>query len=148
MHTFKKNERLANHRLQSLLFKEGNHFFSYPLRVQWICLPKDKIKEIFPAGKNAQSARFDYPAKCLIGASKRQLKKAVHRNRAKRLAKEAYRKNKSSFYAFLNTKDFVVLLALIYSASKLLPHNTVENSLKDVLQRLVGYIGDHDPDTG
>lgn len=144
MHTFKKNERLANHRLQSLLFCEGNHFFTYPFRVQWICLSKERAEAYVPADKKINSRHFDYPAKCLIGASKRQLKKAVHRNRAKRLTKEAYRKNKSAFYAFLNTKDFVVLLALIYSASKLLPHDAVEKSLQNVLQRLIRNICDSD----
>jgi ribonuclease P protein component len=136
MHTLKKNERLANHQLQSLLFKKGNHFFLYPIRVQWICLPKDRIKEVLPLGENSKSARFDYPVKCLISASKRQLKKAVQRNRAKRLIKEAYRKNKCTLYTFLNTKEHVVLIALIYTARDLLPCNTVEKTVQDALQKL------------
>lgn len=136
IHTFKKNERLANHQLQSFLFKKGDHFFLYPIRVQWTCVPKDKIKEILPLGVNYQSARFDYPVKCLISASKRQLKKAVQRNRAKRLIKEAYRKNKCTLYTFLSTKDHVVLIALIYTASDLLSCNTVEKAVQDALQKL------------
>jgi len=142
MQTFKKSERLANHRLQSLLFCEGNHFFTYPFRVQWLCLSKDTADKYAPADRISKSKQFVDPAKCLIGASKRQLKKAVHRNRAKRLTKEAYRKNKSTFYAFLNTKDFVVLLALIYSASKLLPYDAVENSMQKALQQLMVLIDD------
>jgi ribonuclease P protein component len=136
MHTFKKNERLANHQLQAFLFNKGNHFFLYPIRVQWICVPKGRIREILPLGIHYQSARFDYPVKCLISASKRQLKKAVQRNRAKRLIKEAYRKNKCNLYTFLNTKDYVVLIALIYTASDLLPGNTVEKTVQGALAKL------------
>lgn len=110
-------------------------------------MSKELSEGYAPPERMTISKRFDYPAKCLIGASKRQLKKAVHRNRAKRLTKEAYRKNKSTLYAFLHTKDCVVLLALIYSAGKLLPYDVVENSLQDVLQRLIGIIGDSKPGT-
>ncbi len=141
MHTYKKSERLANHRLQSLLFNKGSQFFLYPFRVQYICLSKDGLKRFFPLERQSKSTGFDYPAKCLIGASKRQLKKAVHRNRVKRLTKEAYRKNKSSLYAFLNTKDFVVLLAFIYTPAKLMPYYAVEKSMQKALQQLVVHIG-------
>ena len=106
----------------------------------------DSIKDVFPAGIHSTSTHFKYPAKCLIGASKRQLKKAVKRNRAKRLVKEAYRKNKSYFYAFLNTKGLYVLLALIYTSKKMLPFNAIEVSLQDVLQTIMIQIGDNASD--
>ncbi len=146
MYTFKKNERLANHRLQKFLFEKGNQLFQYPIKLQWIVIQRDELPGKSLDGKPSENQRFDYPAKCLIGASKRQLKKAIQRNRAKRLIKEAYRKNKSAFYAFLNTKDIVVLCAFIYTARKMTPYHDVEKSVQAALKQLMESLADFNID--
>ncbi len=142
MYTFKKNERLGNFRLRSLLFSKGRHFFQHPFRIVYLCVPGKDIPEIFGHQKVfAQSGMFHYPAKCLIGVSGRQVKKAVSRNRIKRMVKEAYRKNKSQFYSFLEEKEARCLLALMYTANKEMEYDDIERSLIRSLQKLRQEIG-------
>lgn len=84
-------------------------------------------------GKNAL---FNFPAKCMLAVSKRHIKSAVKRNRVKRLSREAYRKNKSGFYAFLETKGSYALVAFVYTAKEVMTYNTVEPAICEALQRL------------
>lgn len=144
MYTFKKNERLGNFRLRSLLFSKGRHFFQHPFRIVYLCVPGEDIPAIFRHRKVfSKSGVFHYQAKCLIGVSGRQVKKAVSRNRIKRLVKEAYRKNKSQFYSFLEEKEARCLLAIMYSANKEMEYDDIERSLIRSLQKLRQEIGSH-----
>ena len=137
MQTFKKKERLANHRLQSMLFSKGNSFFRFPFKVQWLCIPCSEADKLLLARKKpGKNAVFYYPAKCMIAVSKRHIKSAVKRNRVKRLAREAYRKNKNSFYAFLETKGSYALLAFVYTAKEVLAYSAIEPAIREALQRL------------
>lgn len=75
---FKKEERLHEKKLIGALFKEGKSFYKFPFKVFYY-----KLEEV-----------ETYPAKVLISVSKHNFKRAVDRNRIKRLVREAYRKNK------------------------------------------------------
>ena len=137
MYTFKKNERLGNYRLQSLLFDHGKAFFQYPFRVQYLFLTEKEMEGYLPDQKDkAPGAVFIYPAKCLVSVSKRQIKQAVQRNQVKRLVREAYRKNKYSFYTFLEKKGYLSLVAFVYTADKIFPYSDIEEKVKLALVKL------------
>ena len=143
MVTFKKNERLANFRLRTLLFKKGKLFFQYPVRVIYLCMPREKCSEMFSDKQSVPaSGLFPSPAKCLIGVSGRQIKGAVDRNHLKRLVKEAYRQNKSQLYSFLEKRNAVCMLALIYAVDKKMPYAAIENSVQKSLLKLQEKIED------
>jgi ribonuclease P protein component, eubacterial len=78
-HTFRKEERISSKREIGFLFENGTSFVSYPLRI------------LFCKREIQGDARFSV----LISVSKRKFKRAVDRNRIKRLIREAYRLNKS-----------------------------------------------------
>ncbi len=82
------------------------------------------------------NAMFPNPAQCLIGVSGRQIKKAVDRNHLKRLAKEAYRQNKRPFYSFLEERNAICMLALIYAVDKKVHFSAIESSVVKSLQKL------------
>ncbi len=137
MQTFKKNERLANYRLQSMLFSKGNFFFHYPFRVQWLCFSKnDQYIMQSSQGRPVKNAVFRYPAKCMIAISKRHIKSAVKRNLVKRLAREAYRKNKSGLYSFLEMRELLAMVAFVYTAKEVMAYKKVEPAIREALQRL------------
>lgn len=137
MQTFRKNERLANYRLQKMLFSKGSTFFQYPLRIHWLGLSAEDLNDMQPVGKPiAASACFRHPVKCLVSVSKRQIRKSVHRNHIKRLIREAYRKNKNCLYAFLNTGSMVVLLAVIYTAKSIMTYSEIELALQKAMDKL------------
>ena len=137
MYTFKKNERLGNHRLQSLLFEQGKAFFQYPFRVQYLFLTKKRNEDHLSIEKqHPPGAVFYFPAKCLVSVSKRQMKKAVQRNRAKRLVREAYRKNKNTFYTFLERERCNAMVAFVYTADKILSYNEIQEAVSQSIKKL------------
>ncbi len=79
---------------------------------------------------------FPYPVKCLVGVSARQVRQAVLRNRIRRLVKEAYRKNKSLLYTFLDREGLVCLLALVYVGKREMSLKEIEEHLQQVLNKL------------
>jgi len=150
MHTFKKNERLGNFRLRQLLFTRGKHFFHYPFRVVWLCFPREELPKVFPGKMIPSNARFTYPSKFLVSVPRRNFNKAVHRNRVKRLVREAFRKNKNSFYSFLDRKNACCLLGMIYAGKNMPDYAATMRSVREVLDILAERIDkeglDHEGD--
>ena len=140
MHTFKKNERLGNHRLRKILFAQGRHFFHYPFRVQWLCFPREELSQVFPGKLLPGNARFRYPAKFLVSVSRRNKPGAVKRNRVRRVVKEAYRKNKSSFYSFLDKKQAFCLLGMIYVGKEMPTYAHTVGAVQEILAMLAERI--------
>lgn len=123
MQTFKKEERLFGKKPITLLFDHGESFLEYPFKVVW--LNTDKKEK--------------YPAKVLIAVSKRNIRKAIQRNRIKRRVREAYRKNKMLFYEFLTENDKQCMLGLIYISKEELAYNQIEEKILNVFDRLMLY---------
>jgi len=140
MHTFKKNERLGNYRLRQVLFTQGRHLFHYPFRVHWFCFPREECTQLFSDKSVHESARFSYPAKFLVSVSRRKKAKAVTRNRVKRVIKEAYRKNKSSFYSFLDKKQACCLLGMIYVGKEMPTYAHTVGAVQEILAMLAERI--------
>ena len=122
--TFKKEERLHEKKLIGTLFKEGNSFYKFPFKVVYF-----KLEE-------AQA----YPAKVLISVSKHNFKRAVDRNRIKRLIREAYRKNK---YLLLGeeteseTPRTTWVIGLIHRGNAIPEYEEVEKKIILILHELV-----------
>jgi len=118
--SFKKAERLCEKKSIGQLFKTGRSFFYYPFKVVFLPL-------------NEQA---DYPAKILISVPKRNFKKAVDRNRLKRLIREAYRKNKHLLYNEEKEQPLLYLISFIYTATQLLDYQTIEKKIILALQQI------------
>lgn len=121
---FKKEERLHEKKLIGTLFKEGKSFYKFPFKVLYY-----KLEE-------AES----YPAKVLISVSKHNFKRAVDRNRIKRLIREAYRKNK---YILLGEEPVLEaprttwVIGLIHKGNVIPGYEEVEKKIILILHELV-----------
>lgn len=80
--SYKKIEKLKGQKLIEKLFSEGKSIAVYPLRLVY-------LKTNFDDSVSIKSG---------FSVSKRNFKKAVDRNRIKRLMREAYRLNKSAYF--------------------------------------------------
>ncbi len=117
MKTFSKNERLSSKIIIDELFAKGKSFNNFPFKIIWMELPQVATH-----------------SQVLFSVPKRLYKRAVDRNRMKRLMREAYRKNKSSLYE--NLKEKKIGLIFIYLNKTKLDYQEIEEKIIVSLQRL------------
>ena len=84
----------------------------------------------------APDASDDIVLQTGVSVSKKHFKRAVHRNRIKRLMREGYRLQKGGLILALRAKGLVMHLFIIYTGKELPAFEDVKNKLKTVLQRL------------
>ena len=121
MHNFTKAERISLQREIDLLFREGAAFTVYPLRVIYT------EKEFSP---NA-------PASILISVPKKRFKRAVKRNRLKRLIRETYRLNKNTLGEALHLSGKGLLIAFVYIDNAVCDFATLDASMKKIMAKWV-----------
>ncbi|OBX26599.1 ribonuclease P protein component [Gelidibacter algens] len=117
--SFKKTEKLKSQKLIEKLFSDGKSVAAYPLRLVYIKTSFDDAAKI----------------KAGVSVSKRHFKKAVDRNRIKRLMREAYRLNKSKY--FNNIPDQYAFM-ILYTGKSDIDFKTISkkmNTLMDVFLR-------------
>ena len=120
-YTFPKEEHLCRKKLIEELFsKQSSSFGVYPLRIVWI----------------KAAAPTSAPPQVLISVSKRTFKRAVDRNRLKRLIREAYRLNKYRLTEQPNGHE-IALLGIIFTGKEKSPLALVERKLIFALLRLL-----------
>jgi len=122
--TFSKSEHLCGEKRITRLFTQGEAFIAYPLRVVFIIEPK----------------KDEEPASVLVSVPKKRFKRAVKRNRLKRLMREAYRLNKQLILEKLNEKQLQIHIAFNYVSDDELDYATREKKMKISLGRLIDKI--------
>ena len=121
-YTFPKEEHLCRKKLIEELFsKQSSSFGVYPLRIVW-------IKAAAPTAA---------PPQVLISVSKRTFKRAVDRNRLKRLIREAYRLNRYRLTEQPGGHE-IALLGIIFTGKEKSPLTLVEKKLISAFHRLLG----------
>lgn len=80
-----------------------------------------------------------------VGVSARNFKKAVDRNRVKRLLREAWRLQKVPLQGRLNEKGMVLRLFVIYTGRELPVQKAVSEKMSLAIERLEILINETDP---
>jgi ribonuclease P protein component len=76
----------------------------------------------------------------MVSVPKKRFKRAVKRNRLKRLMREAYRLNKQEMLAKLEERQLQIHIAFNYVSDDELDFASVEKKMKVALQRLIDKI--------
>ena len=93
------------------------------------------------SGGAAKALRSDWaPLQAGFGASSRHFKKAVDRNRIKRLGREAYRLQKEALLQRLTEKGLSLAVFFIYTGKELPEYATVTEKIGVILQKLIKEI--------
>ncbi|MDL2322482.1 ribonuclease P protein component [Bacteroidales bacterium OttesenSCG-928-A17] len=120
-YTFKKEERISSKREIGFLFENGTSFIAYPLRI------------VYVEKETSEGSRFSV----LVSVSKKKFKRAVKRNRVKRLIREAYRLNKSVLWDSIAEDKFVscpfLNIAFIFVGNDMPDFEQVESAMKKAL---------------
>lgn len=122
--TLSKRERICSQKLTEQLFNSGkaHSMVAFPLRAVYMSIPREEQEP---------------QASILVSVSKRYFKRAVKRNRVKRLVREAYRLNKHILTDRLTASPGMALtIAFLWLDPKLHSFHRVENKVKQLLQRI------------
>jgi len=113
-----KHEKLKGVKLIESIFRERKIVKAFPFMVVYKKIEKRQSSVLFG-----------------ISVSKRNFKKAVDRNRIKRLAREAYRLNKE-LIAPINDMNHTVAAMFVFTGKEMPDYGTVEKGMKKIMSRL------------
>jgi ribonuclease P protein component len=119
-----KSERLKSRKIIEQLFKEGQRFAVHPFRIFY--LPAPMVLQ------------------CGVAVSSKNFKKAVDRNRIKRLTREAYRLQKQPLQEKLKGKNSGLYLFLVYTARELPDYQPVYDKMNLILNKLMKLVDEKD----
>lgn len=117
--TLGKEERLKSQKQTELVFSEGKKFTLAPFRVYYLSI-KGQINVL----------QFG------VGVSTKNFKKAVDRNRIKRLAREAYRLQKKILEKKLIEANSYLTVFFIYTGKELPEYKDINDKIGKVLNKL------------
>lgn len=112
--TFPKKEKLTGKKHFEQLFSEGKSLYTFPLKLVYLPV----------------SFKDNVAVKVGVIAPKKKFKQAVHRNRIKRLLREAYRLNKALIFNKL-PENFALLF--LYLGKKMPTYKEVDRAVKELL---------------
>ena len=114
-YTFNKKEKLKSQKLIEKLFAQGQSVVAHPLRMVYIKTDFDEAIKI----------------KAGVSVSKRHFKKAVDRNRLKRLMREAYRLQKAAYFDNISGQ---YALMILYIGKEKTTYTKVESAMKQLFK--------------
>jgi ribonuclease P protein component len=117
--TLKAQERLKSRKVIQQLFKEGKSFSHFPFRIIYL-----------------ETENYSFPLQVGFSVSKRHFKKAVDRNRIKRLMRECYRLQKNRLKMELEENHKSLVLFFIYKGNELPKYEFVFEKIGSVLGKL------------
>jgi ribonuclease P protein component len=122
--SFPKAEHLCGEKRIARLYTQGEAFMAFPFRVVFRIEQKKDLAT----------------ASVMVSVPKKRFKRAVKRNRLKRLLREAYRLNKHALIDLLDEKQLQIHVVFNYVSDEELDFVTVEKKMKAALQKLMDKI--------
>ena len=130
--TLGEEERLKSRKQIGQLFSGGKKFSVNPYTVYYLV-----------TGKKPGSLPSRFPARFGIGVPGKNFKKAVDRNRIKRLTREAYRLQKISLLKKLEEKNLLLNVFFIFTGKEMLDYKLAENKVGVILKKLIKLVDEN-----
>ncbi len=118
-YTFRNEEKLKKKNLIKELFASGKSVSLFPLKMIYLQYDHDSPFKV-QAG---------------VSVSKRNFKRAVDRNRIKRLMRESYRKNKYLIYNNEDTKKHIMMF--IYQGKNEVAYELIEEKMNQLIEKFL-----------
>lgn len=120
MHTFPKIEHLYGDKNIENLYANGKSFLVYPLRIVYLAVENEEI-----------------PVRVMVSVSKKKFKRAVNRNKIKRLMRETYRLNKNELITFSVEQQLKIHIAFQYIATEIETFQTLNVKMQTALGKII-----------
>jgi ribonuclease P protein component len=117
--TLGKKERLKSRKIIEQLFSEGQKFTVLPFRVFYLF-----------------NEMTNLPIQFGVGVSAKNFKKAVDRNKIKRITREAYRLQKLALQDKLKERKIRLNIFFIYTGKELTLYKEVQSKMSLILNKL------------
>lgn len=127
--TLGSKERLKSRKMIEQLFKEGESFAHFPFRIHY------QILELNKSEKEKSPLQFG------VGAGTKNFKRAVDRNRIKRLTREAWRLQKMELHENVRTKGIQLNVFFIFTGKELPEYPLVFDKVGSGIKKLIQKIG-------
>jgi ribonuclease P protein component len=121
MGKFRKSERLCSRKSIGKLFLSGNTLFHHPFRMLWLESGSDN----------------PYPATIAISVPARRIKKAVNRNRIKRVIRESYRINKEILHESLAAQNRKIEMMIVFVSGTEYDFDFINKKLRELFQKFI-----------
>ena len=116
---FGKESKLKSRNVIQQLFSEGKHVLVYP------------IKAVYIFGNE------NHPLQAGVSSSKRNFKKAVDRNRIKRLIREVFRLQKPKLESHLIQNKQSLSIFLMHVGKEMPEYDQLKESVEKIIKRMV-----------
>jgi ribonuclease P protein component len=130
--TLGKKERLKSRKLIEQLFSEGKGFVVAPFKVYYLIPEKTPTTHHSPVTQSLSKGTTQFG----VGVSAKNFKKAVDRNRIKRLTRESYRLQKNSLHEKVASKNIQLNIFFIYTGKELPGYDEVYKKVGSALIKL------------
>ncbi|MBR1626195.1 MAG: ribonuclease P protein component [Bacteroidales bacterium] len=118
MFTFGKNQRLCSKKKIETLFRQGKSFLVFPISVRCITEPGEGN------------------IRTLIVCPKRYQRKAVCRNRIKRLIRENYRLNSTNLKRIAKENSVNIDFSMSYVHKQTVDYSVIQKTVTEILSKL------------
>lgn len=118
--SYNKKEKLKSRTQLEAIFSSGKTFSVFPLKVFFLETAATQTESV----------------KAGVGVSARHFKKAVHRNRIKRLLREAYRLEKQNLHQQLSDQQKQIAVFFLYVDKEMPAFEIIRDRMKDCLAKL------------
>lgn len=119
--SFGKSYSLKSKTIIDRLFKEGSRLNTYPYTA-FVLLTQFEDRS---------------PLKFVFSAPKKKFRRAVSRNRIKRICRESIRHHKGALEDYLLPREQQLAVFLVYSAEEEIPHDALQKRTKLLIQRII-----------
>ena len=126
--TYQKSDKLKSRKQTQHLFSTGQAINVFPIRL---------IYTIEPIASSLDNISPTSLLQAGVGAPSRTFRKAVQRNRVKRLLREAYRLEKPNFMSQASLEHKRVNLFFLYTDAVVLTQAVIQEKVKEALALLI-----------
>lgn len=123
--TYQKKDKLKSRKQTQFLFAKGQSMNAFPIKLIYTIQKIESVES--PASGTLQAG---------VGAPSRTFRKAVARNRVKRLLREGYRLERPAFIETAVIKGLRINLFFLYTDATVISQKEMQEKIKQLLSRL------------